>query len=356
MGREARLAIVGACPRAGSASCPSRSRSRSESPSAAAAVRTTGRAGRSRPRPRCSRSPPTTPARACVSGPTRCGGSRTGRCGSWSRAVGGAAEENYEKARSPTSVPGRSSLASIPVRAYDTHRGQGLPGPARALPDRQLRAGAQGARQPAPGPGALRRPPLGVHGIALLPGPLQHVLSIGSPMLAPTDYRTQPIAIQRSDAAGEHVPGARDDVGRAGARGEISPRVRGIETDLVDLVANRYNEITADETLPSNVSFWPRVTSIVINDKAFAGLTGAQREPWRLPVGQRSARRWHASRATSARRWASCASGADQRGSLALPVGDAVASGRAAHRGGPRVSPARPSPPPRAGSSPRSRR
>jgi TRAP-type C4-dicarboxylate transport system substrate-binding protein len=190
--------------------------------------------------------------------------------GGWRRR-----EEDYEKATIGDVRAGKVSLASIPVRAYDTigvKDLQGLLAPflidSYAL-ERKVLASQIPARV------LSGVAPLGVHGIALLPGPLQHVLSIGSAMLAPSDYRAQKIAIQRSDLAASTIRALRTTSVDL-APDDISPRVRGIETDLVDLLANRYNEITADETLPSNVSFWPRVTSIVINDETFAGLTGAQ--------------------------------------------------------------------------------
>lgn len=190
--------------------------------------------------------------------------------GGWRRR-----EADYEKATIADVRAGRLSLASIPVRAYDSigvKDFQGLLAPflidSYAL-ERKVLASQIPARVLS---GAT---PLGVHGIAVLPGPLQHILSIGGPMLAPSDYRAQEIAIQRSDVAASTIR-ALGTTSVELAPDDISPRVRGIETDLVDLLANRYNAVTADETLPSNVSFWPRVTSIVINDKAFAGLTGAQ--------------------------------------------------------------------------------
>ena len=173
--------------------------------------------------------------------------------------------------------------------------------------------------------------PLGVHGIALLPGPLQHILSIGSPMLAPSDYQAQPIAIHRSEAAASTIR-ALGTTSVELAPDDVAPRIRGIETDLVDLLANRHNEITADETLASNVTFWPRVTSIVINDKAFAALTGAQQRalqacrsvsPRPIDDAPRARRTQGAERA--------CARTPIERGSLAFLVGDPVAACRAAH-------------------------
>ena len=136
-------------------------------------------------------------------------------------------------------------------------------------------------------------------------------------MLAPSDYRSQEIGIHRSDVAASTIR-ALGTTSTELAPAGVSPRLGGIETDLVDLVANRYNELTADETLPSNVSFWPRVTSIVISDKAFAALSRAQQRALEAagrsalgPSMERLARDEHKALAVICQ-------DADQRGSLAF--------------------------------------
>jgi TRAP-type C4-dicarboxylate transport system substrate-binding protein len=172
---------------------------------------------------------------------------------------------------------GKVSLASIPVRAYDTigvNSFQGLLAPflidSYALEEKVL-----ASHLPAQALSGIK--PLGVRGIALLPGPLQHILSVGTPTLAPPDYRSQAIGIHRSELAASTFRA----LGTTSV--DLTPdadllRLGGIEGDLVTLVAGRLNTITADETLPSNVSFWPSAVSIVMNDKAFAALTHTQRK------------------------------------------------------------------------------
>ena len=83
------------------------------------------------------------------------------------------------------------------------------------------------------------------------------------------------------------------------------------------LVAGRLNTVTADETLPSNVSFWPSAVSIVMNDKAFAALTHTQREA--LEAAGRSALGPSMRRLTHDERTALAVMcrGAGQRGHLA---------------------------------------
>jgi TRAP-type C4-dicarboxylate transport system substrate-binding protein len=226
-------------------------------------------------------------------------------------------EVDYEKDTIADVRAGRVSLASIPVRAYDTigvRSFQGLLAPflidSYAL-ERKVLAG------PLPAQVLAGVRPLGVRGVALLPGPLQHILSIGNAMLAPSDYRSQEIGLHRSDVAASTIRALGTTSTELTPAG-VSPRLGGIETDLVDLMANRYNELTADETLPSNVSFWPLVTSIVISDKAFAALSREQQRA--LDAAGRSALGPSMKRLARDERKALAAmcQDADQRGSLAF--------------------------------------
>jgi TRAP-type C4-dicarboxylate transport system substrate-binding protein len=187
-------------------------------------------------------------------------------------------EAGYEKKTIADVRAGKVDLASIPARAYDTIGARSFQGllapflvdsyalehkvPAGDLPARML----SGVK------------PLGVIGIALLPGPLQKVLSISGPMLAPSDYRRQPdpIGIRTSELAAGTFRAL--GVTSTEALGGDTSRMAGIEQGLVEIVANRYQAATAGETLSSNVNFWPRVMSIVMNDKTNAALSPAQRE------------------------------------------------------------------------------
>lgn len=180
---------------------------------------------------------------------------------------------------------GQVDLASIPAGAYDTlgvRSFQGLLAPflidsyalerkvlAGDLPDRMLSAVK----------------PLGVIGIALLPGGLQKILSITSPMLAPSDYRAtsrQPIGVRTSELAASTfralgTSSSSNDLARAADTYQIA----GVEQDLAEIVANHLQGITQGETLASNVNLWPSLTSIVINHNARAALSPAQRDALR---------------------------------------------------------------------------
>ena len=172
---------------------------------------------------------------------------------------------------------GKVGLASIPVRAYDTfgvRSFEGLLAPF-LIDSYALEAKVLASHLPAQALSGVK--PLGVRGIALLPGPLQHVVSVSDAMLAPSDYQAQPIGIRRSELAASTFRA----LGTTSI--DLQPdadvlRLGGVEGDLATLVARRVDTATADETLPSNVSFWPDVMSIVMNDKAFAALTPTQQE------------------------------------------------------------------------------
>ena len=190
-------------------------------------------------------------------------------------------EVDYEKDTIADVRAGKVDLAVIPARAYDTlgvRSFQALLAPllidsyalqrrllAGELPDRML-------------PGL---DPLGVVGIAVLPGGLEKVLSISRPLLAPADYQAatsrQRIGVRPSALASSSFQALRagqTDLAPGGDTG----RMAGIEGDLAGIVANRYQALTAGETLAANVSLWPRIGSIVANDRVFAGLSKTQQD------------------------------------------------------------------------------
>jgi TRAP-type C4-dicarboxylate transport system substrate-binding protein len=168
---------------------------------------------------------------------------------------------------------GRVDTAIVDVRVFDTlgvKTFQGLMAPflvdSYAL-ERGVLEGPLVARMLA---GAKA---IGVGGVALLPGGLQRILSIGTPMLDPDDYRAQPIGVAPSALADAtlHALGAPVE------HSEDPNRLFGLEQDLVSIVAARRQRLTAGETVPANVVFWPRGFAIVIAPKAEAALSDDQR-------------------------------------------------------------------------------
>ena len=190
-------------------------------------------------------------------------------------------EADYEKDTIADVRAGKASLASIPVRAYDTlgvESFDGLLAPflidTYALERKVLDSGL-----PAGMLAGVTR--LGVDGVALVPGPLQEVLSVSGPMLAPADYPGRPIGIRPSGVAADTFRALGDTSTEVAPGADLLDQVDGVEQDPVELVSNRYAGVTAGMSLPYNVRFWPRVSSIVINEQAFSGLTAPQRDALR---------------------------------------------------------------------------
>jgi TRAP-type C4-dicarboxylate transport system substrate-binding protein len=174
---------------------------------------------------------------------------------------------------------GKADLATIPARAYDTMgvtSFQPLLAPflvASYALERAVLAGDLPRRMLA-GVG-----PLGVVGIALLPGPLQEMLSITNPMLDPADYQVnpgKPIAIRRSRLAAGTVRALGTTSADLAAGGDPY-RLSALEQDPAEILASHHQSLTAGMTLPINVVFWPRAGTIAMNARSYAALSSAQR-------------------------------------------------------------------------------
>jgi TRAP-type C4-dicarboxylate transport system substrate-binding protein len=183
-------------------------------------------------------------------------------------------EVDYEKNTIADVRSGKVDLASIPARAFDTfgiRSFQALLAPflidSYALERKVL--GSDLPDQMLPGVTSL-----GVVGIALLPGGLQKALSVDTPMLAPSDYRGTRIGIRPSEVAARTFR-ALGAIPKDLAPGGDIFAFDGAEQDIFQIVASQYQESGAG-TLPVNVNFWPRVVSIVMNDKKHDALTAEQ--------------------------------------------------------------------------------
>jgi TRAP-type C4-dicarboxylate transport system substrate-binding protein len=183
-------------------------------------------------------------------------------------------EVDYEKHTLADVRSGKVDLASIPAQAYDTfgvRSFQALLAPflidSYALERSVLASDLPGQLLP-----GIK--PLGVVGISLLPGELQKVLSVDTPMLGPSDYRGAQIGIRPSELA------ARSFRALGATSKDLAPGgdFDGFEQGVFQIVANGYEDATPDETLPINVNFWPRVTSVVVNEKKYDALAPEQRE------------------------------------------------------------------------------
>jgi TRAP-type C4-dicarboxylate transport system substrate-binding protein len=116
--------------------------------------------------------------------------------------------------------------------------------------------------------------PLGLVGIAVIPGELRYPLGISRPLIGATDYigatigmRTAPSAEATFRALGAS-PITYDS-------GSISG-LDGAELGVVTIAYNRYQKLA--RALTANVVFWPRAMTVVMNPHVFDALTTGQRD------------------------------------------------------------------------------
>jgi TRAP-type C4-dicarboxylate transport system substrate-binding protein len=199
-------------------------------------------------------------------------------------------EVDYERHTIDDLRSGKVDLALIPARAYDTlgvRSFQALLAPLlvdsypveRAVltshvPDRMLAGVA----------------PLGVVGVAALPGTLQHVLSMTAPLLRPVDYAIHPLKGWEIGVRPSRLTTATfralGDRTVAVAPGDDTRRFYSVEQSASEIVAFHYQDVTQGMTLPRNITFWPRVMTVAMNRDAYGRLSASQR---RALVGAGSA-------------------------------------------------------------------
>ena len=112
--------------------------------------------------------------------------------------------------------------------------------------------------------------PLGLHGIAVLPGPPRRPLGVRGRLLTPRDFRGREIGEQQSSVA---IATLRS-LGAQVVRQEESAR-DGVETSLTSLQAGRYD--IAGSHLSTNVNLWPRPLVVFASAAAFADLSAKER-------------------------------------------------------------------------------
>lgn len=114
----------------------------------------------------------------------------------------------------------------------------------------------------------------GVHGVAVLPGPMRKLLGIDHPFLEPGDFEGQVIGMQDSVQTEEVFAtlGATTQPLPSGA--DISG-VDGYEQQLMSIYGNGYDQSAGFVT--ANLNFWPRPIVVIANQDAYDALTEAQR-------------------------------------------------------------------------------
>ncbi len=118
--------------------------------------------------------------------------------------------------------------------------------------------------------------PLGLTGLAVLPGPLRRPVGVGKDLLAAADYQGAQIGISSSPVASRFFAelGARST--DAGFFGETITGYDGIEQQVPSVAGNRYDAVA--RSITANVALWPRPLVVVASTKALQKLTAAQRQ------------------------------------------------------------------------------
>jgi TRAP-type C4-dicarboxylate transport system substrate-binding protein len=116
---------------------------------------------------------------------------------------------------------------------------------------------------------------MGVVGIALLPGSMRRPLGLTRALVRPQDYQGARIAIRLGNVARATFHAL-----RATAAGSMPSAVDlsgfdGIEVDPLTITENSFD--AGAHALTGNVVYWPRAVTVVMNRKAFDGLTSTQR-------------------------------------------------------------------------------
>jgi TRAP-type C4-dicarboxylate transport system substrate-binding protein len=167
---------------------------------------------------------------------------------------------------------GKVDLAVIPARAWDTVGVTSF----QALVAPFLVDSADLERRVVESEVAARMlegvEPLGLAGLALLPGALRYPLGVSKPLLGPADYEGATIGIRPSGVA-ELTFRALGGEAEVFAPGSLAG-LDGAELDPVTIAFVRYDEQST--ALTANVVLWPRAVTIVMNRKAFDALSDTQ--------------------------------------------------------------------------------
>jgi TRAP-type C4-dicarboxylate transport system substrate-binding protein len=186
---------------------------------------------------------------------------------------GGNAIVDYERTLVGHVRAGRADLASVGARSWDRMGVKSF----QPLVAPFLVDSLELERRVLARPGARRAlagvEPLGLVGLALLPGPLRRPLGVTRPLLGPADFRGATIGTRLGGVAESTLRalGATPKGYRIGALG----RVDGAELDAATILNNGYDAGTS--TLTGNVVLWARPETIVASRTAFARLEPAQR-------------------------------------------------------------------------------
>jgi TRAP-type C4-dicarboxylate transport system substrate-binding protein len=176
-------------------------------------------------------------------------------------------------------VGGELDMGMIPARAWDTEGVTSL----RALHAPFLVTSDDLAGQIVKGELASEMlaglKPLGITGLALLPEGLRHMFAFGDPPLSPADYEGMVIRAHRSEttyALFEALGAKPDDFGGGAGDDRFAEGVRKGRVDGAESAFSVAGSLPAPTTAVGNVTFFPKVNSLVVNTNAFQNLPDEQ--------------------------------------------------------------------------------
>jgi TRAP-type C4-dicarboxylate transport system substrate-binding protein len=182
-------------------------------------------------------------------------------------------EVAYDRATIADVQAGKVQLAKVNARAYDTvgvTSFQALVAPFlidnHTLERRVLESDLMGEM-------LAGTNKLGLVGLAVLPAQLRKPLGVSRPLVTVKDYQGARIGVREGEVAKATFT----------ALGATPvPTIPGKPLDGLDGIELHFGAIKGNEqqakAVTSNVTFWPRPTTLVINRKAFESLTPTQRE------------------------------------------------------------------------------
>jgi TRAP-type C4-dicarboxylate transport system substrate-binding protein len=182
--------------------------------------------------------------------------------------------EEVEKRTIEDVRAGKVDIALIPARAWDTVGVKSFQALVAPFLVDSVGLGRRVVQSPLAGRMLEGVEPLGLVGIAVLPGTLRYPLGVSKPLVGPSDYEGATIGIRPSGVA-ELTFRALGGEAEVFVPGSVAG-LDGAELDPVTIATNSYEE--QSKALTGNVVLWPRPDTIVMNRQAFDALSEAQQD------------------------------------------------------------------------------
>ena len=185
-------------------------------------------------------------------------------------------EDDWDQVVARKVIGGELDMGMVPARAWDTEGVTSL----RALHAPLLVTSENLTAQIVTGELAPEMlaglEAVGVTGLALLPEGPRHVFAFGDPPLSPADYEGMVVRAPRSEttyAVFEALGAKPDDFGGGPGDDRFAEGVRKGQVDGAESAFPIAGSLPAPTTAVGNVTFFPKVNSLVINTDAFHNLT-----------------------------------------------------------------------------------